>query len=142
MDNENADKLAEENRYLNNDNFVNVTLLAGEVVTNSKLRDKSILVKHRICNITVDRFIFLTVKLFLLLYKKYWSCFRQQTSMWIILNILTEQSSGSMVLSDMVPSWIRHHHHFNRPYVILCGTLEIINIFNKKIKTTKYDQLE
>ncbi|GFV09887.1 hypothetical protein TNCV_2318171 [Trichonephila clavipes] len=37
--------------------------------------------------------------------------FRQQISMWIILNRLPEQSSGLMVLFDLVPSWIRHHHH-------------------------------
>ncbi|GFV74210.1 hypothetical protein TNCV_2312091 [Trichonephila clavipes] len=38
------------------------------------------------------------------------SC-RQQISMWAILKRLPEQSSGPMVLFDLVPSWIRYHHH-------------------------------
>ncbi|GFV94326.1 hypothetical protein TNCV_2267801 [Trichonephila clavipes] len=36
---------------------------------------------------------------------------RQQTSMRTALKRLREQSSGPVVLFDLVPTWIRHHHH-------------------------------
>ncbi|GFW33057.1 hypothetical protein TNCV_2109871 [Trichonephila clavipes] len=32
----------------------------------------------------------------------------------MLLDRLPEQSSGSMVLSDLVPSWIRHPHRFTQ----------------------------
>ncbi|GFS68650.1 RNase H domain-containing protein [Trichonephila clavipes] len=48
--NQNADKLAKEARNMNNNNFVNFTLLDANVVANFKLRDKSNPVKHRFCN--------------------------------------------------------------------------------------------
>ncbi|GFT60846.1 RNase H domain-containing protein [Trichonephila clavipes] len=47
---ENADKQAKEAGNLKNDNFVNVTLLDGNAVTNFKLREESIPVKHQLCN--------------------------------------------------------------------------------------------
>ncbi|GFW82806.1 uncharacterized protein TNCV_3493761 [Trichonephila clavipes] len=60
IDSENADKLAKEARYLNNDNFVNVTLLDANDITNFKLREKSIPVKHQICHISEGRLIYIT----------------------------------------------------------------------------------
>ncbi|GFV69097.1 hypothetical protein TNCV_2929261 [Trichonephila clavipes] len=39
------------------------------------------------------------------------SCFRQQTSMRIILNRLPEQSSGLMLESDLDPSRTHHYYH-------------------------------
>ncbi|GFU85116.1 uncharacterized protein TNCV_1553791 [Trichonephila clavipes] len=38
-------------------NFVNITLLDANAVTNFKLREKSIPVKHQICNISEDHLI-------------------------------------------------------------------------------------
>ncbi|GFX87042.1 hypothetical protein TNCV_2636821 [Trichonephila clavipes] len=52
--NENTDKLAGQFRN-NNENFVNVTLLNANAVTNIILRVKSIPVKHQLCNTSVDR---------------------------------------------------------------------------------------
>ncbi|GFV43844.1 RNase H domain-containing protein [Trichonephila clavipes] len=60
-DNENADKLAKEDRNLNSDNFVCITLLDANTVANFKLREKSIPVKHQICNISGDRLITKTI---------------------------------------------------------------------------------
>ncbi|GFU94955.1 RNase H domain-containing protein [Trichonephila clavipes] len=48
--NESANRLAKEARNLNNDKFVNVTLLDA----NFKLREKSIPEKYQICNISRD----------------------------------------------------------------------------------------
>ncbi|GFX18991.1 RNase H domain-containing protein [Trichonephila clavipes] len=59
--NENADKLTKEVRILNNDNFVNVTLLTANAVTNFKLREKSISVKRQICNRSGGRFLTKTI---------------------------------------------------------------------------------
>ncbi|GFS66987.1 RNase H domain-containing protein [Trichonephila clavipes] len=59
--NESADKLAKEARNLNNDNFVNITLLDANAVKNFKLKGKSIPVKHQICNISGNRFITKTI---------------------------------------------------------------------------------
>ncbi|GFW57723.1 RNase H domain-containing protein [Trichonephila clavipes] len=59
--NENADKVAKEARNLNNDNCVNITLLNANAVENFKLRDKSIPVKHQICNVSGDRIITKTI---------------------------------------------------------------------------------
>ncbi|GFU95641.1 RNase H domain-containing protein [Trichonephila clavipes] len=50
-----------EARNLNNGNFVNVTLLDANAVANFKLREKSIPVKHQICNISGDRLITKTI---------------------------------------------------------------------------------
>ncbi|GFX07681.1 uncharacterized protein TNCV_4159501 [Trichonephila clavipes] len=50
-------KLTKEDRNLNNDNFVKVTLSDANVVTNFKLREKTIPVKHQICNTSGDRLI-------------------------------------------------------------------------------------
>ncbi|GFY00521.1 RNase H domain-containing protein [Trichonephila clavipes] len=148
--NQNADKLAKEARNLNNDNFVNITSLDANTVANLKLKEKSIPVKHQICNINGDRLITKTIPSLRTGHyrgmkfdrdgrrscRNYDSCLdtkltpapifdcpailaalqernRQQISMWTILNRLPEQSSGSMVLSDLVPSWIRHSHHHN-----------------------------
>ncbi|GFY01410.1 RNase H domain-containing protein [Trichonephila clavipes] len=58
---ENADKLTKEARNLNNDNFVNVTLLDANAVTKFKLKEKSIPVKHQIFNISGDRLITKTI---------------------------------------------------------------------------------
>ncbi|GFW86036.1 hypothetical protein TNCV_1968441 [Trichonephila clavipes] len=52
--NENANKLVKEARNLNNDNIVNVTLIDANAVMNFKLRDKSIFMKHQICDISGD----------------------------------------------------------------------------------------
>ncbi|GFX53303.1 RNase H domain-containing protein [Trichonephila clavipes] len=56
-DKKNMDKLAKEARNLNNDNFVNVTLLDANIIANFKLREKSIPVKHRICIISENHLI-------------------------------------------------------------------------------------
>ncbi|GFV19373.1 RNase H domain-containing protein [Trichonephila clavipes] len=53
--NGNGDKLAKEARNLNNNSFINVTLLDANAVPNFKLREKSIPLKHQICNISGDR---------------------------------------------------------------------------------------
>ncbi|GFU93052.1 RNase H domain-containing protein [Trichonephila clavipes] len=157
--NENVDKLAKEARNLNNDNFVNVTLLDANVVPNFKLREKSIPVNHQICNKRGERLITKAIARLRTghhrgmkfdrngrIYRNCDNCldieltpahifdcpsilvavqeigywFRQQTSMWIILNIWQEQSSGPMVLSELVPSWIRHHHHQQPPCDLIC----------------------
>ncbi|GFS97416.1 hypothetical protein TNCV_733511 [Trichonephila clavipes] len=52
--NEIVDKLAKEARNLNSENLVNVALLGANAVANFKLREKSILVKHQLCNISVE----------------------------------------------------------------------------------------
>ncbi|GFX11664.1 RNase H domain-containing protein [Trichonephila clavipes] len=55
--NQSADRLAKEARNLNYYRFVNITLLDANAVANFKLREKSIPVKHQICNISGDRLI-------------------------------------------------------------------------------------
>ncbi|GFW19298.1 hypothetical protein TNCV_256251 [Trichonephila clavipes] len=57
----NADNLDKEARDINNDNFINVTLLDANAVTNFTLREKSIPVKHQICNISGNRLIKKTI---------------------------------------------------------------------------------
>ncbi|GFX29018.1 RNase H domain-containing protein [Trichonephila clavipes] len=54
--NESADRLAKEARNLNNDNFVNITLLDANAVANFKLREK-----YQICNISGNRLITITI---------------------------------------------------------------------------------
>ncbi|GFX15429.1 RNase H domain-containing protein [Trichonephila clavipes] len=55
------DKMVKEARNLNNDKFVNITLLDANSVANFKLREKSISVNHQICNISGDRLITKTI---------------------------------------------------------------------------------
>ncbi|GFU28808.1 RNase H domain-containing protein [Trichonephila clavipes] len=58
---EKADKLAKEAKNLNNDNFINLTLLYGNAVKNFKLREMSIPVKHQIYNTSGDHFVTKTI---------------------------------------------------------------------------------
>ena len=58
--NENADKLTKESRNLNINNN-NVFLQDANVITKSKLREKSIQAKHQLCEINADRLITKTI---------------------------------------------------------------------------------
>ncbi|GFW64625.1 uncharacterized protein TNCV_700311 [Trichonephila clavipes] len=57
VSNENTEKVEKEARNPNYDNFVNVTLLDANPISNFKLREMSIPVNHQFCNINRDRLI-------------------------------------------------------------------------------------